>query len=213
MSRFEPRDRSEFTAWSERWPLLFRPSDTDRARETGPSAALTARAVSFMQRVSEDSDAVLGLCSSLGRDSRLSGALLVDPAGEQVVMTCAHALRLLLERHGERLLEHPVYSPTMLVIAGVAAVARGECAPLVALPRDQYLCTGLELFLAAEPDLASSMALVHSRIASVVYAEGNSGDGGLGSRYDLHTLRSINHRFRVFRLKGTTASPTNGDSV
>ena len=43
-----------------------------------------------------------------------------------------------------------------------------------------------------------SMALVHSRIRRVVYCRPNTASGGLGSYYRIHTLSSLNHRFRVF---------------
>jgi len=42
------------------------------------------------------------------------------------------------------------------------------------------------------------MALVHSRIRRVVYCKPNVVNGGLGSYYRIHTLSSLNHRFRVF---------------
>lgn len=42
------------------------------------------------------------------------------------------------------------------------------------------------------------MALVHSRIRRVVYCKPNPVNGGLGSYYRIHTLSSLNHRFRVF---------------
>ena len=194
VSRFEPRRRSEFVAWGRLWPLLFRPTDLDRERETGPSAALEDRARRLMTRALEDSAAVRS------RAPQLSGAVLVNPDSDLAVMTCAAALEILLPRLGEHVLLHPLYSPTMLVIAALAAASRGECSPLSELPEGQYLCTGLERILHREPDLAASMALVHSRIACVVYQEPDAGSGGLGSRYKLHTLRSINHRFRVYRL-------------
>ena len=42
-----------------------------------------------------------------------------------------------------------------------------------------------------------AMALVHSRIRRVVYAEANSRCGALGSRVALHVLPQLNHKFRV----------------
>ena len=199
VSRFEPRKRSEFVAWGSMWPLLFRPTDLDREREAGPSAVFEERARRHMHRVEEDTAAIRSKYSMC--TSGLSGAVIVDPDSDRVVMTCALALDLLVSRLGDKLLEHHLYSPTMLVISALAAASRGECLPISELPGGQYLCTGLELFLHTEPNLASSMALVHSRVACVVYREFDASAGGLGSRYKLHTLRSINHRFRVYRLR------------
>lgn len=85
------------------------------------------------------------------------------------------------------------------------------------LPTDQYLCTGLDLYCSYEPDLYSSMALVHSRIRQVTYqtscclstTSDSTGkcsnstflgyNGCLGSYMCLHANPRLNHRFRVFR--------------
>lgn len=93
----------------------------------------------------------------------------------------------------------------MILIEGVAALVRGDIpSECDLLPRDPYLCTGYDIYLAEEPDLMSSMALVHSRIRRVIYMESNLGNGALGSQQHLHQLRSLNHKFRVFRVKNTT---------
>jgi len=41
------------------------------------------------------------------------------------------------------------------------------------------------------------MALVHSRIGRVFYVS-HSQDGALGTRYKLHSLTALNHRFDVY---------------
>jgi hypothetical protein len=41
------------------------------------------------------------------------------------------------------------------------------------------------------------MAAVHSRFARVVYLVPNAEDGALGSRWALHTISSLNHRFQA----------------
>ena len=43
------------------------------------------------------------------------------------------------------------------------------------------------------------MALVHSRIRRAVYVRSDPDFGGLGSRYYIHSIKGLNHRFRVFR--------------
>ena len=43
------------------------------------------------------------------------------------------------------------------------------------------------------------MAMVHSRVRRVIYALPVTGGGALGSRYHLHTERSLNHHFQVVR--------------
>ena len=197
--RYEPRTRAEFMDWKERWPwpMVFRPSDIAREREKGLSLETTTRMETFMRSVREDSEA-------MGRMKDFcfgpeEGAILVNPASNAIIMSASYALQYLVTTKGKDVSIHPLYSPVILVVAGVAAIARGDLSPLAALPRDQYLCTGLELYIAREPDIAGSMALVHSRILSVVFCTVNEESGGLLSLYRLHTLRSINHRFRVYR--------------
>jgi tRNA-specific adenosine deaminase 3 len=70
------------------------------------------------------------------------------------------------------------------------------------LPVGYYLCTGLDLFVRYEPDLFTSMALVHSRIRRVYYIEDRADIGALCSgNGHIHSLRELNHHYRVFRVK------------
>ena len=91
-----------------------------------------------------------------------------------------------------------------------------------------YIGVGLEMYCAVEPCLMCSMALVHSRIARVVYARpqpvrdtalraplgtvltrackhalhcmyANFKRGGLGTAARLQSVQSLNHRLEVFR--------------
>ena len=72
------------------------------------------------------------------------------------------------------------------------------------LPEDQYLCTGLDLYVAHEPDLMIGMALVHSRIRRVYYCHPCPRLGALGTRHHIHSLRALNHRYRVYRIRPIT---------
>lgn len=69
------------------------------------------------------------------------------------------------------------------------------------IPEDSYLCTGLDLYLSTEPDLMTAMALVHSRIRRVFYQTSCPVFGALGTHYNIHSLRSLNHHFRVFKIE------------
>ena len=68
------------------------------------------------------------------------------------------------------------------------------------LTEDQYLCTGLDLYVTVEPDLFASMALVHSRIRRVYYLRPCEYQGSLGTTRHIHSLSSLNHHFRVFKV-------------
>jgi tRNA-specific adenosine deaminase 3 len=52
-----------------------------------------------------------------------------------------------------------------------------------------------------EPDLMSSMALVHSRIRRVFFVNADDEHGALLSgNVHIHSLNALNHHYRVFRL-------------
>ncbi|KAF8064479.1 TAD3 [Scenedesmus sp. PABB004] len=63
-----------------------------------------------------------------------------------------------------------------------------------------YLCTGYDAFLAAEPCTMCAMALVHSRVARVVYCRRDAARGALGGASRLHAARSLNHHYRVYHM-------------
>ena len=45
-----------------------------------------------------------------------------------------------------------------------------------------------------------AMALVHSRVRRVVYAVPDQDFGALGGSFRLHSQRSLNHHYHVYRL-------------
>lgn len=63
----------------------------------------------------------------------------------------------------------------------------------------EYLCSGCDAYVTLEPCAMCAMALAHSRIRRVIYAVPCATQGALGSRYRLHTERSINHHYQVYR--------------
>ena len=62
-----------------------------------------------------------------------------------------------------------------------------------------YLCSGCDAYVTLEPCAMCAMALAHARIRRLVYAVPCASEGALGSRYRVHTERSINHHYQVFR--------------
>ena len=64
-----------------------------------------------------------------------------------------------------------------------------------------YLCTGYDVYMTKEPNTFTAMAMLHSRVGRVFYLNENPKYGAVrnNTRVQLHTLKGINHRFRVFK--------------
>lgn len=78
--------------------------------------------------------------------------------------------------------------------AAAAAAAEGDPGPR------PYLCTGYDAYLLHEPCVMCAMALVHSRLRRVIYCVPDAQRGALGGALKLHSQRSLNHRYSVWRL-------------
>ncbi|XP_017031729.1 probable inactive tRNA-specific adenosine deaminase-like protein 3 [Drosophila kikkawai] len=70
-----------------------------------------------------------------------------------------------------------------------------------------YLCTGYDVYLLQEPCLMCSMALVHSRAKRVFFLR-SSENGALATRFQLHTVRELNHHYEVFQFTTKDAELT-----
>lgn len=67
------------------------------------------------------------------------------------------------------------------------------------LPRP-YMCTGYDCFMMYEPCIMCAMALVHSRLARVIYCHADTAGGALGGRQHLMKQRSLNHHYQAFYM-------------
>jgi tRNA(Arg) A34 adenosine deaminase TadA len=69
------------------------------------------------------------------------------------------------------------------------------------LPSSQYLCTNYHVLLKREPCFMCAMALVHSRVASVVFTDRDPVRGALCSQADCTWIQACNHRYRIYQAK------------
>lgn len=188
-------NRIEFEEWGRIWPSSFRPNLLEREREQVMSQDENKRISRYMEFVKLDGNRL-----EIELKKQNDGGIIVNPVNEAIVMTSANAYLHVIKMEGEAACTHPLYTSSMICIEGVSAIVRGEIDAKGILPDDYYLCTGLDIYLNTEPDLMSSMALVHSRIRHVYYLNESPLDGALNTFYKLHCLRSLNHKFRVFRV-------------
>lgn len=97
--------------------------------------------------------------------------------------------------------KNPFGHAAMNLIEDVAELDRNGTRPNLPTNDANYLLTGLTVFMSHEPCLLCSMALLHSRITTLVYVKESPGAGGCGSEYRLHEQKGTNHRFEVYKVK------------
>jgi tRNA(adenine34) deaminase len=84
-------------------------------------------------------------------------------------------------------------------ISGMDPTAHAEIAVLrqAAAALGNYRLTGTTLYVTVEPCLMCVGALVHARVARVVFGAGEPKTGALGSTIDALAIPGLNHRFEV----------------
>mmetsp|Transcript_514 Transcript_514/g.1208 ORF Transcript_514/g.1208 Transcript_514/m.1208 type:complete len:434 (+) Transcript_514:63-1364(+) len=212
-------EHARFTAI---WPIIYNQERTDefkhdqnmltgedvRRMEINMRAAVHDARRYEQQLISHRS--LHGLSASAAVDGfRPAGVVIVDPltgkivseASDERVTTCANT--------------NPTHTAILLAIQGVsrkerkAATKHKNGMESEEFRKGQYLCTGYDVYVTREPNVFESMALVHSRVRSVIFGVADGADGGLGgSRGGLciHSLPGTNHNYRAFRLRDSFRS-------
>lgn len=111
------------------------------------------------------------------------GCLIVDPETLGVVGRSSEVPPC-------NVLDHSV----MRAIESVSLKARTSL-----LEPTQYLCTSFHVLLHREPCFMCSMALVHSRVSSVVFVQRDAYRGALCSQRDCTWVQACNHRYRIYQ--------------
>lgn len=208
-----PRDRDEYLAWRlhHYWPTTFHEPKM-RLREEAAELDLVSRiGVIVVPRLLQCPHSLVIIVNPLTCDNEASWIMScnclnnynnrgdnVDNPGNHGNSPGDH------KEHSEQhestplaKLMSPLDEPVMRAINTMAERHR-----TLVFPKEgpiPYLCTGLLAFCRDEPSLMSAMALVHSRIRTVVFVRPDSLRGALLSRLCLQNVPETNHHFSVFR--------------
>ena len=147
-----------------------------------------------------------------GVDGRLPKVLTLHPPIDPTVLH--HLLNLtsanpciLFDPSSKTTYTHPCASSKTgwdrihhAVLGAIRKVAKSHAALSVEERVKVYICTDFDVYLLHEPCLMCAMALLHSRVRRVFYIHKGSGVLG-GKTHRLHTLPTVNHRFKVYHFK------------
>lgn len=187
---------------------------------TDPTATCVMRAMEMIAAADKTSNSLLLNSAAAVSESDAGGlpstitgvATIIGDGGERPSSLSAAAVTPSLipspPGHKRRRLDHEdgvssAQTQAQLAAADASAVA---VEPVYrAAVSGGYVCTGHDAFLTHEPGPLEAMALLHARVARVIYGvpDGAHGAlGGAGGGLRLHELRSVNHRYLVYRVHG-----------
>lgn len=222
--------RARLSEWSAVWPCVFLPPGAGLATNNALPGSDAARQATLVDRARDKArwkargatdwiEAAFRRCLAVARHAAAAGeigsaALVLEPPNADGQCSVA------LEAHDTRTSEgNPLRHAVPNVVRAVAnwrAEHRLET-PHNAANGQDYLLTGLSLFLSHEPCVYCAMALIHSRVQTVYFLWPSPHAGGFcgahagpdgraacignedGGPYAIHEQSGLNHRYDVWR--------------
>lgn len=197
-----PLSRAQFLAVSSLWPIHFRP-DQRIEKLMRPNCGFNEGEIEIIQRSTarllEKSRSSDGVPACLVQD--LSGRVLISTTGLSAnFLPLRHAVQVAIDSSAQlqggsevKVTEiHKYHIPRENKVSANDSWMRD---------RNEYLWTGLDVYLSHEPCLMCTMALLHTRAKRVYFVHHSERTGALESISKFHTLSNINHRFEVFHIQ------------
>lgn len=184
----EPLMRSQYEEWTKFWPIVL------KAHVPSTPPALQSFSPAQIQLFVTSMRKLIPLAHNAG-----NACLILDSAGNELALAChsdqsplshccINVINLVADKqlslHQDISISHHKRS---------SSDTPSEPKPT------EYLCTNGTAIVVREPCIMCSMALLHSRIACVIYAIPNPSQGGLGSRFSIHCESRLNHHFHVYK--------------
>jgi len=186
--RYEPLMKAQYESWTKTWPITL------KAHIPSTPSPMEAFSTESIQHFVSCMRRLIPLATEAGNACMIlapSGLELstVASTSDTVLSHCCINLITLVANHQLKESNNTQYTHHKRNSVDHAPDPK---------PID-YLCNGCTVLVVREPCIMCSMALLHSRVACVIYAVPNPSSGGLGSRFSIHCETRLNHHFHVYK--------------